>query len=74
LSSLVEIVRSTDEEITITRNGAPVAILISAEEFESLKETASIQKEDELMKEIKSGLNELKSKKARLYTLSELFK
>ena len=74
LSSLVEIVRSTDEEIMITKNGSPVAILISPDEFENLKETIVIRGDDTMMKEIKKGLNELKSKKARFYTLEELFK
>ncbi len=74
LSSLVEIVRSTDEEIMITKNGAPVAILISPDEFENLKETMAIRGDDTMMKEIKKGLNELKSRKARFYTLEELFK
>ena len=74
LSSLVEIVRSTDEEIMITKNGVPAAMLISPEEFENLKETMAIRGDDALMKEIKSGLNDLRAKKARLYTLDELFR
>lgn len=73
LSSLVEAVRSTDEEIVITKNGSAAAILISPDDFANLKETIAIVSDDELMKEIRSGLRELKSKKARLYTLDELF-
>lgn len=39
----------------------------------SLKETITIQSDAELMKDIKRGLKELKSDKARLYTLEKLF-
>ena len=74
LSSLVESVRSTDEEIMITKNGAAVAILISPDEFVSLKETIAVRRDDELMKEIKSGLKELRTRKTRIYTLDELLR
>lgn len=73
LSSLIKAVNTTDEEIVITKNGSPAAILISPDEFESLKETVAIRSDALLMKEIKTGLKALKSKKARLYNLDELF-
>ncbi|MDP3297458.1 MAG: type II toxin-antitoxin system Phd/YefM family antitoxin [Thermodesulfovibrionia bacterium] len=74
LSELVKTVNTTDEEIVITRNGSPAAVLISPDELESLKETISVRSDAALMDEIKQGLKALKSKKARLYTLDELFK
>ena len=74
LSKLIEDVRYTDEEIVITKNGSPAAVLISADEFESLKETIAIRSDSLLMDEIRKGLKSLKGKKARLYTLEELFK
>ncbi|MGD0884698.1 MAG: type II toxin-antitoxin system Phd/YefM family antitoxin [Thermodesulfovibrionales bacterium] len=74
LSGLVETVRTTDEEIIITKNGAPAAVLISPEEYDSLKETIAIRSDASLMAEMKDGLRALKTKKARLYTLDELFK
>jgi len=73
LSELIENVCSTDEEIIITKNGRPAAVLVSPEEFESLKETIEIKSNPDLMKEIKKGLLALK-KNTRLYTLEELFK
>ena len=72
LSELIENVYSTDEEITITKNGRPAAVLISPEEFENLKETIEIKSDLDLMNEIKKGLAAL-SKKTKLYTLEELF-
>ncbi|OPY00862.1 MAG: Antitoxin RelF [Syntrophorhabdus sp. PtaB.Bin184] len=72
LSSLVDSVSSTDEEITITRNGRPAAVLISPDEYESWKETIAVRADKDLMKEIRQGLSLLKKNKAKLYTLDEL--
>lgn len=74
LSGLVESVYKTDEEIVITKNGSPAAVLISPDEFESLKETIAVRSDVALMNEIKKGLKNLRAKKAKLYTLEELFK
>jgi antitoxin YefM len=73
LSALVDSVHSTDEEITITRNGRPVAVIVSPDEFESWKETQAVMSDADLMKEIRSGFKAFRGKKARLYTLEELF-
>lgn len=73
LSGLVEEVKNTDEEIVITKNGSPAAVLVSPDEFESWKETAAIRSDSSLMEEIHRGLAALKEKKARLYTLEALF-
>ena len=73
LSSLVEVVNTTDEEIIITKNGSPAAVLISPDEFESMKETLTVRSNTELMEEIRKGIKDLKKKKTGLYTLEELF-
>ncbi len=73
LSRLIDAVNATDEEVVITKNGRPAAVLVSPEEFESLKETIAIRSDLALMKEIKKGLRALKMKKGKLYTLEELF-
>ncbi len=74
LSGLVERVGNTDEEIVITKNGRPAAVLVSTDEYESWKETVAIRSNASLMKEIKASAAVFKAKKARLYTLDELFK
>lgn len=74
LSELVDRVGSTDEEITITKNGRAAAVLVSQDEFESWKETLAIQSDPELVREIRNGLRALKSKKAKRYTVGQLFK
>jgi prevent-host-death family protein len=74
LSGLIDMVNATDEEIMITKNGRPAAVLVSPEEFESLKETVAVRSDSALMKEIKKGLKALRMKRAKLYTLDELFR
>jgi prevent-host-death family protein len=73
LSSLVSAVSSTEEEVVITKNGRPAAVLVSPDEFESWRENMAIRFDPELMEEIKQGILALKKKNARLYTLEELF-
>ena len=74
LSSLVDEVSRRDEEVVITRNGRPAAVLVSADEYDSWQETNAVRADAGLMREIKTGLRALKARKARLYTLDELFK
>ncbi len=73
LSALVESVKTTDEEVIITKNGSPAAVLVSPDEYESWQETLAIRSDKELTDEIQSGLAALKKKKIQIYTLEELF-
>jgi prevent-host-death family protein len=73
LSGLVEAVERRDEEVVITRNGRPAAVLVSPDEYESWKETQTVKSDNALMGEIRAGLKALKARKGRLYTLEELF-
>ena len=71
LSELVENVYSTDEEVVITKNGRPAAVMVSPDEFDGWKETLAIKSDEGFVEEIKKGLADLK--KSELYTLEELF-
>ncbi|MFC1818366.1 type II toxin-antitoxin system Phd/YefM family antitoxin [Thermodesulfobacteriota bacterium] len=73
LSALIESIKNTEEEVLITKNGSPAAVLISPDEYESWQETLAIRSDKELTAEIQSGLIALKKKKLKLYTLEELF-
>ena len=73
LSEILEEVSSRDEEIMVTKNGKPIAVIVSTDEFESWNETLAIRADEELMSEIRRGLANSK-KKHKLYTLEELFK
>ena len=74
LSRLIDKVSTTDEEIVITKNGRPAAVLVSPDEFEGWNETLFIRSQPGFLKEIKKGIRTLKQNKAKLYTLEELFK
>jgi len=74
LSGLVERVSALDEEVVITRNGRPAAVLVSPSEFESWKETIAIREDASFLKEIRAGLRALKAGRAKLYTLDELLR
>ncbi len=71
-SALVDIVNTSNEEVIVTKNGRPAAVIISPDEYESIKETSRIISDTDLMAEIRQGLNALKSKRAKVYTLEEL--
>jgi antitoxin YefM len=73
LSALLDSIGTTDEEVVITKNGRPAAVLVSPDEFESWRETQAVLSDNELMGEIKKGLSALKRKRTSLYTLDELF-
>lgn len=73
-NGLVDEVSRRGEKVVITRNGRPAAVLVSADEYDSWQETRTVRSDVGLMREIKSGLRALKARKAKLYTLDELFK
>jgi prevent-host-death family protein len=73
LSALVDAIAVTDEEVVITKNGRPAAVMVSPDEFEGWRETLAVRSDTELMDEIKKGLEALKKKNVSLYTLDELF-
>lgn len=65
LSQLVADVEANDDEITITRNGKAVAVLVSHEDFEGWKETAEIMDDRELLAAVRKGMSEIKKGRAR---------
>jgi prevent-host-death family protein len=73
LSALIETLQNTDEEVIITKNGAPAAVLVSVDEYDSWQETLTIHSDKDLVNEIQAGLAAFKKKKIKLYTLDELF-
>jgi len=71
LSKLVADLDKKEEELVITRNGRPAAVLISADEYESWRETREIRRNRALMSEIKRGLRQLE--KGQRFTFEEVF-
>lgn len=72
LGRIIDEIVTQNKEVTITKKGRPAAVLMSLDEYESLKETLYIKSNPEFMDEIKKGIDSLK-KNQRLYTLQELF-
>ena len=70
LSRLVDQVQEIQEEITITRNGKPAAVIVSADEYEGWMETLAIRADLEFMTEIRKGIKDLK-KQSRVYDTVE---
>jgi antitoxin YefM len=71
LGQLIDEIRATEEEIMITKQGYPVAVLISPDELERWKETIAIRLDSAFMEEIQQGLQLLQAE-TKLYTLEEL--
>lgn len=72
LSQLVDVVDRRDEPVTITRNGKPVAVIVSKEEYDGWHETVEILRNAQLLKEIRDGIRRLARTKRR-HTVDELF-
>lgn len=59
LADLVDKAKNRLDEYVITVNGSPAAVLISAAEYESWKETEEILSDKGLMKAIRQGEKEI---------------
>lgn len=55
LSELVDRVEREDDRIVLTRNGRPAAVLVSADDLDSLEETLAILSDPDLMARIRAG-------------------
>jgi prevent-host-death family protein len=71
LSELVDVIERRDESITITRNGKPVAMIVSKDEYEGWHETSEILRDTELLAEIRLGIRGLARTRKR-FTVDEL--
>lgn len=72
LTTLVDKANKLLDEYIITVNGSPAAVLMSASEYESWKETTEILADPELMKAIKEGEEDFK--KGKFITFEQLKK
>ena len=52
LTELIVGVEEREEEIVVTKNGRPAAILVNVQEYSRLKETLEVLSDPELMKQI----------------------
>ena len=64
LADLVDSVQNTYDRVTLTRHGQPAAVLIAADDLESLLETIEILSTPGAMEDIHEGLDEYAALKA----------
>ena len=55
LSAVVDEIVTTQERVTVTRNGRPVAVVISTDDLEAIEETLAILSDPAAMREIQQG-------------------
>jgi len=72
LTTLVEKAHKLLDEYIITVNGSPAAVLMSAAEYESWKETVEILSNPEILRAIKEGEEDIK--KGKVYDWEEVKK
>jgi len=59
LSEVVEQVEVEHARVTITKHGRPAAVLISADDLESLEETLALLSDPEVLAQIRASRDEL---------------
>ena len=70
LSQLIDEVVRTHERVEITRNGRRAAVLLSADEYDSLMETLDVLSDEDALKEIREAEAELAG--GEFYTLQQV--
>jgi prevent-host-death family protein len=55
LSEVIDEIVTTHERVTVTRNGRPVAVVLSADDLEAIEETVAILSDPAAMREIEQG-------------------
>ncbi len=55
LPELVTDIEEREEEIVVTRNGKPVAVLVNYAEYERVKETIDVLSDADLMRQIRKS-------------------
>jgi antitoxin YefM len=74
LSVLIAGIVKRSDEIIITRNGKPVAVLMSPDEYDSWRETQEIKRDPDLMRQIRESEEEYKKGNYKTYNSKELKK
>jgi len=55
LSEVVDEIVTTHERVTVTRNGRPVAVVLSTDDLEAIEETVAILSDPATMRQIEQG-------------------
>ena len=55
LSEVIDEIVTTHERVTVTRNGRPVAVILSTDDLEAIEETVAILSDPAAMRQIAQG-------------------
>jgi antitoxin YefM len=72
LSEVVEQVEREHARVTITKHGRPAAVVLSADDLQSLEETLAILSDPDTMDQVRESRTELKAAEAIALTKEEL--
>ena len=70
LSELLDEIRGSQEHVVITRNGRPVALLMSLDEYESLEETIEVLSDEDTLAALRESEEDVKA--GRTYSWDEV--
>ena len=70
LSELLDEVSDKHEHVVITRNGRPVAVVISSEEYEALAETLEVLEDEETLEALRESEADVRA--GRVQSLDEV--
>ena len=70
LTELLDALEDKHEHVLITRNGRPSAVMLSADEYESLEETLEILQDKELMEALRKSEDDIRA--GRLTSLEDV--
>ena len=70
LSDLLDEVTERHEHVVVTRNGRPVAVVISSEEYEALTETLEVLDDDETLDALRESESDVQA--GRTQALAEV--
>ncbi len=63
LLDIIRVINDQDNTIAITKNGVPRAVLMSMEQYESMRETMIILGDERMMKQIRRSKNDIREDK-----------
>lgn len=72
LPELVTGVAEREEEVVVTRNGKPAAVLLNYDEYERLKETLDVLSDPDLMEQVRES-RKFYAKRGKGLSLEDVF-
>ncbi len=61
LLDMIRLINDREDTVAITKNGIPKAVLMSMDQYESMRETMAILGDKQMMEQIQRSRNEIKT-------------